>query len=88
MTKNPKESTASAFPDITALSFEQAAKELETIVKKLESGQGDLESSIGDYTRGVALRDHCQKKLADARLKVEKIIQSGDGVATENFDIA
>jgi exodeoxyribonuclease VII small subunit len=65
--------------DIEAMSFEQALKELETIVRKLENGQGELESSIADYERGTALKDHCQKKLAGARMKVEKIMQSADG---------
>lgn len=67
---------------IAAMSFEQALKELETIVRKLEAGQGELESSIADYARGTALKDHCQKKLADARMKVEKIMQAADGSVT------
>ena len=61
------------------LSFEAAMKELEAIVRKLEGGQGDLEGSITDYARGVELKEHCQKKLADAKLKVEKVIAGADG---------
>lgn len=68
------------------VSFEQALKELEAIVRKLESGSGDLESSINEYVRGTELKDFCQKKLADARLKVEKIIKTKDGVSTQPFD--
>jgi len=67
---------------IASMSFEQALKELEIIVRKLETGQGELESSIADYTRGTALKEHCQKKLADAKMKVEKIIQTADGKIT------
>ncbi len=74
-TKKPAESTA----DIANLSFEQALSELEAIVRKLESGQGDLESSIHDYTRGAALKTHCEKKLADAKLRVDKIIRDANG---------
>ena len=48
------------------MSFEQALKELEVIVRKLEAGHGELESSIADYTRGTALKEHCQKRLAGA----------------------
>ncbi|MEI6729719.1 MAG: exodeoxyribonuclease VII small subunit [Pseudomonadota bacterium] len=65
--------------EIASLSFEQAMRELEIIVRKLESGQGELESSIADYERGQALKEHCGKKLADAKMKVEKIIQAKDG---------
>ncbi len=68
--------------DIAALSFELALKELETIVRKLESGQGELETSIADFERGTALKEHCQKKLTDARMKVEKIMQTADGTLT------
>lgn len=71
--------TTKSAQDIAPLSFEQALKELEAIVRKLESGQGELESAIADYERGTALKDHCQKKLAAAKMKVEKIIQSADG---------
>ncbi len=73
--------------DIAVMSFEQALKELETIVRKLESGQGELEASIADFERGTALKEHCQKKLTDARMKVEKIMLAADGtVSTQPFD--
>jgi len=73
--------------DIASMSFEQALKDLETIVRKLESGQGELEASIADFERGTALKEHCQKKLSDARMKVEKIMKAADGtLVTEAFD--
>lgn len=72
---------------IDGVSFEQALKELEAIVRKLESGSGDLEASINDYVRGTELKEYCQKKLESARLKVEKILKTQDGeLATEPFD--
>lgn len=77
-----------ATKDISQLSFEQALKELEAIVRRLEEGKADLEGSIADYTRGVALKEHCQKKLAEARLKVEKIVKSAGGdIKTEDFNL-
>lgn len=81
-------SKTNTLPDeIQKLSFEEAANALETIVRKLESGQGDLEASIEDYTRGTQLRQHCQAKLDAAKLKVEKMVQNSDGsVTTEPFD--
>lgn len=80
---------ATTSQDLEKLSFEQALGELESIVRELEDGQGDLEKAIGDYERGTKLKDHCMKKLADARLKVEKIIQNQQGEAsTEPFDVA
>jgi exodeoxyribonuclease VII small subunit len=61
-------------PDIDALSFEDALKELERIVQTLESGQAPLEESISVYERGALLKAHCEKKLEAARLRVEKVV--------------
>lgn len=73
--------------DIANLSFEQAMKELEQIVRRLESGQGELEKAIEDYARGTALKAHCEKRLNDARMKVEKIVQTPDGrITAEKLD--
>lgn len=73
---------------IEKLSFENALEELETIVKSLESGRAPLEESISAYERGMLLKQHCEKKLTEARLKIEKITLSADGAPrTESFDI-
>ncbi len=55
------------------LSFEAALAELEKIVQSLENGSIGLEESIAAYERGVALRQHCDSKLKDAQLRVEKL---------------
>ncbi len=70
--------------DIQKLGFEEAMKELEGIVKALESGNVKLDEAVKAYERGAALRKHCESKLADARMKVEKI--TGGGKGTEPFD--
>ena len=71
-------------------SFEQALKELESIVRKLESGSGDLEASINDYVRGTDLKEYCQEKLKTARLKVESILKNQEdgqgGLLLQPFD--
>ena len=70
-------------PDISALTFEQALAELETIVSELESGQAPLERSIGIYERGAALKALCEKRLEKARLRVEKIVMQGGQASAE-----
>mgnify|MGYP001551184414 FL=1 len=65
--------------DITTLSFENALKELETIVDRLEKGDVELEASIAIYERGEALRAHCDKLLRSAEARVEKITLNQDG---------
>ncbi|AFR26079.1 exodeoxyribonuclease 7 small subunit [Bartonella quintana] len=65
--------------DITALSFEQALKQLEVIVENLERGDVPLEQSIDIYERGEALKKHCDRLLKAAEAKVEKIQLSEEG---------
>jgi exodeoxyribonuclease VII small subunit len=65
--------------DIATMSFEDALRELEQIVHKLEAGDVPLENSILIYERGAALKAHCEKKLKEAELKVEKIVLGPDG---------
>ncbi|MEK9594383.1 MAG: exodeoxyribonuclease VII small subunit [Rhodospirillaceae bacterium] len=74
--------------ELNALSFEQALSELEAIVSQLEKGDGALDEAIAAYARGAELKKHCQKKLDEARMQVEKIrLPESDGAAvTEHFD--
>jgi exodeoxyribonuclease VII small subunit len=72
---------------IEDMSFEDALKELESVVQDLEGGQVPLEKSIALYERGEALKAHCEKKLNDAELKVERIVAGANGPSgTEPFD--
>ena len=75
--------------DISELSFEDALKELEAIVKQLEQGQVKLDEAITAYERGALLKKHCEQKLAEAKMKVEKIVFSADGsVGTQPTDLS
>jgi exodeoxyribonuclease VII small subunit len=65
--------------DIAAMSFEDAMKALEQVVRDLESGNVELEKSIALYERGAALKAHCEKKLKDAEEKVAKITLGESG---------
>lgn len=68
-----------AAENIGKMTFEAALSELEGIVRALEAGQTPLEESITAYERGMALKQHCETRLKDARLRVEKINLSADG---------
>jgi exodeoxyribonuclease VII small subunit len=65
--------------DIATLSFEDALSELDAIVKRLEGGQAKLEQAISEYERGAALRAHCERKLAEAELKLQAIVTAANG---------
>lgn len=74
--------------DIAALSFEDALRELETIVQQLEQGKTKLDEAITAYERGALLKRHCEQKLAEAKMKVEKISFSADGsVSSQPADL-
>jgi exodeoxyribonuclease VII small subunit len=74
--------------EIAALSFEDALNELEGIVQKLERGQVKLDDAISSYERGAQLKKHCEQKLAEAKMKVEKIVFAADGsVGTQPADL-
>lgn len=66
--------------DIKTMSFEDALKELESIVDRLEKGDVELEASIAIYERGEALRAHCDGLLRKAEARVEKISLNQEGI--------
>lgn len=61
---------------VEEMSFEDAIKELEAVVGKLERGDVALEESITLYERGAALKARCEAKLKEAEEKVAKITLS------------
>ncbi|MDF1747373.1 MAG: exodeoxyribonuclease VII small subunit [Alphaproteobacteria bacterium] len=71
--------TTTSKSTIDDLSFEQAMAELESIVRGLESGDIELEASIEAYERGAELKRHCEKKLAGAKARIEKITLGSNG---------
>ena len=56
------------------ISFEDKIKELESIVKELESGEVNLDDAINKYTEAMKLAKYCGEKLNDATKKVNKIL--------------
>ena len=70
--------------DIAGMSFEEALAELQSLVKSLEKGDSKLDDAINSYQRGVDLKRHCEAKLREAKLKVDRIVQGADGtIGTE-----
>jgi exodeoxyribonuclease VII small subunit len=65
--------------DVASLAFEDALKQLEAIVARLERGDVPLEESIDIYTRGEALKARCDALLKQAEARIEKITLGADG---------
>ena len=69
------------------IKFEQALKNLESIVEELEGGDIPLETSLVKYEEGVKLIRLCQKKLNEAKKKIEILVKTKDGkVKVEAFE--
>ena len=73
-------------PDVKDLSFEDAMGQLEKIVDALDSGEVSLEKSIDIYEQGAALRRHCEDKLKQAEMRVQKIVTDSSGNASAAED--
>ena len=72
---------------IEDLAFEDALKELELIVGKLESGDTPLQQAIELYERGNKLRQRCADRLDAAQARIEAIRLDAEGkpVGTRPF---
>jgi len=70
---------------MTEKKFEAAMKELEEIVKRLESGDLSLEESLKIFEQGIALSRYCFKKLEAAEKKISILINDEGGIRQEPF---
>ena len=66
--------------------FEKAMEELEEIVLQMESGDFELEESIKQFERGVALTKLCQTALSKAEQKVLQLSSDAENQPVELID--
>lgn len=69
--------------DVNHLQFEEALDQLKEIMKKLQSSEIKLQDSIEQYERSIALKNHCEALLNNARVKIEELTRD---VANDNRD--
>ena len=87
---NPMNDTEAESAPLKKVTFEDALQELEGIVASLERGEVSLDDAIAAFERGTQLKSHCQARLEEARMKVEKIKLPGADEAPDSvskFDI-
>jgi exodeoxyribonuclease VII small subunit len=65
---------------VTEPSFEEAQKELETIVQRLESGDASLDEAITLWERGEELYRICSAKLDAAQGRIEELARRVEAV--------
>lgn len=63
--------------NISQLGYENARDELIEVVRKLEAGGLDLDTSLQLWERGEQLAKRCEEHLAGARKKVEDALAAG-----------
>ncbi len=56
------------------LTFEENLEQLETIVKKLETGEVPLDDAIKEFNRAMTLAKSCDEKLKSAEEAITKIV--------------
>jgi exodeoxyribonuclease VII small subunit len=66
------------FKPLEELSYEEALNELEELVKTLESGENDLQTTLQYFERGQKLASYCISLLDDAETKVEQLMKGED----------
>jgi exodeoxyribonuclease VII small subunit len=72
--------------DISKMEFEEALKELESVVKILEDGKISLKESVDLYERGILLKKHCDGILESTQFRINQISIGKDGsVGIEDF---
>ena len=67
--------------ELEKLTFEEAMQELEKLVDSLDKGDVSLDEAIAAYDRGSQLKVYCEKKLQEAKMKVDTI-QASDNTDT------
>lgn len=56
------------------LSFEESLDSLETIVRKLETGEVPLDDAIEQFTKAMKLAKSCDEKLKKAEEAITKLV--------------
>jgi exodeoxyribonuclease VII small subunit len=68
--------------DAVTPSFEDALKQLESIVAAMEGGALPLEASLKAFEQGIGLVRQCQGALRDAEQRVRILMQQGADTAS------
>ncbi len=74
--------------DQQALDFEQALRELESVVERLERGDLPLEEALRVFERGVDLTRQCQGALRSAQQRVDTLMKRNGELEPESFSVS
>ena len=60
------------------ISFEDALRDLEEIVDNLNNDELDLEKAIAAYEKGMELKNICETRLKEAKLRIDNIKEENE----------
>ena len=69
------------------MTFEESLNKLSELVDKLENSGLDLDENIRIYEEAVVLRDRCRAILEESERKVQKLMETAEGIKTEQFSV-
>lgn len=67
--------------------FEDIMKKLEEIASELENGKLNLDESVKKFEEGIKLSKKCNEILEKAEKKISILINDGDDVTEEEFNV-
>ena len=67
--------------------FEELIEKLENITSKLEKDNLNLDESIKLFEEGMEISKKCNKRLEEAEKKITILLQDGEEVKEENFNV-
>ncbi|WP_456268939.1 exodeoxyribonuclease VII small subunit [Kushneria sp. AK178] len=77
--------TSSTAAAQTPSDFAGTLASLETLVRRLESGDLSLEASLEDFERGIVLVRDARARLEQAELRVQQLLAQEDGTLTSSL---
>ena len=60
------------------LTYEEAYKQLEEIIEKLQSQETSIDESIELFKKGIELQKFCDEKLKTAEKKIIEVLNEND----------
>jgi len=64
--------------EVEEVKFEEALKQLEAIVSRLELGDLPLEEALSIFEEGIRLTKLCSQRLSEAERRVNILVRSAD----------
>ncbi|MCL2440060.1 MAG: exodeoxyribonuclease VII small subunit [Alphaproteobacteria bacterium] len=63
---------------VSKLSFEEASARLDALIAAMEKGEVKLDQLVKSHEEAGKLLSHLEKLLADAKMKIEKVVHDNN----------